>query len=80
MNTAIIISTSSTETTGVAIHSRNVGVVGAGHGGDEATNQIRSGISATAVIRCAHQWITPSLAEPSRGPPRGERRLITRPH
>src|SRR5512135_2678835 len=30
----------------------------------EMTNQIDSGTSAIAVTRCAHQWPTPSFAEP----------------
>src|SRR5215471_12390085 len=31
----------------------------------EMANHTTSGISAMAVSRCAHQWPTPSLAEPS---------------
>src|SRR5882672_8305734 len=41
----------------------------------ETANHTTSGISAMAVIRCAHQWCTPSLAEPR---PRARARGVLR--
>src|SRR5881397_3103962 len=41
----------------------------------EMANHATSGIRATAVMRCAHQWCTPCLAEPS---PRARERGVLR--
>src|SRR5262245_36850645 len=41
----------------------------------EMANHATSGISATAVMRCAHQWCTPCLAEPR---PRARERGVLR--
>src|SRR3990170_6147870 len=43
----------------------------------EMANHVTSGMRATAVMRCAHQWCTPCLAEPRpRARERGVRRSL----